>query len=366
MKRYCTNCEMITPSFTSWCSCRESEPGNLSVIFDYGESLGDIEIVRLLRVLRTAAIYEARRKNAKNQYDMILLKVAHNECNEHLKREAVLLSKLAEDRLHPMLPVLLPPYRHTEAAQRPYGKTTFQGETKYYIVYAHAQGDFLRDILTKNPQPWYQHAAWITINLADVVAFIHAKARKLILNLNPDSVLIRFDRDDIPRPLLMDVTLSGDPEEVDFASIEKFAPPAYVAPELLKAAPGASFDGRTDVYGLGLILYEMLAGKPAYTFQLRRDEDVRNTVRTDAPAPLSRSDLAGEVSMIVMSSIDKSVARRQEDVRKFAKALREKFGDVPAERKGRRFPRWIAAAVVGGVLALVVWTVVIAALTPPV
>lgn len=363
MKRYCTKCEMLTASFDSWCSCREADPGNLSVIFDYGESLGDIEIVRMLRVMKTGALYEAKRK-VKNKDQMILLKVAHNACAELIKREAVLLAKLAQAGGHPMLPVISHPYQGVEEKTRPYGKTVFGSETKYYIVYEHAKGDFLRDILIKNAQPWYQHAAWITISLADVVAFTHFKGQQLLLNLSPDTVMVRYDKDNIPRPLLMDLSLAADPSSISVETLLEFAMPAYIAPELLLDGRGGQFGAQTDVYNLGLLLYEMLAGRPAYIYRLRRPEDVLAEIRKNNPPMLNRTDLSGDINMIVHQAIDKSPTRRFEDVRSFAKQLRVKFGEVPVERKGRRIPRQILAAGVALLLILVSWTIFMAVLSP--
>ncbi|MFQ3536438.1 MAG: hypothetical protein SNJ58_11225, partial [Aggregatilineales bacterium] len=174
MKRYCPKSDTITPMFSVWGSSHISEAGELSVIFDYGDCLGDIEITRLIRVMKTAALYEARRRE-KNKLKPILLKVAHNGCEEIIKREAMLMAKLTSMGGHPMLPALQSPYLVGDAnvKQRPYGKVAFGDETKYYIVYGHTEGEFLRDALLKNPQPWYLHAAWLTISVAAAVAFIH-------------------------------------------------------------------------------------------------------------------------------------------------------------------------------------------------
>ncbi|PJF35715.1 MAG: hypothetical protein CUN49_09115 [Candidatus Thermofonsia Clade 1 bacterium] len=361
MKRYCPKSEIVTPLFNVWGADRISEAGELSVIFDYGDWLGDIEIVRLLRILKTSALYEARR-NEQNKPKPILVKVAHNGCEELLKREAVLMAKLTEQGGHPMLPALQPPYLigDSNAVRRPYGKVAFGNETKYYIVYAYAEGEFLRDALIKNPQPWYLHAAWLTISMADVVAFIHHKAQHLVLNLCPDTIMIRYDRDGIPRPMLMDLSLAARPEAIKSDQIEileRYSIAAYIAPELLIDRENGQYGAQTDVYGLGVLLYEMLKGQPPYIYRLRRPEDVRQEVKTQPIPPLDRTDLSGEVNKIVTQAVDKSPARRHKDVRTFAKELRVLFGEVPPERTGwyRGIPRQWLAAGVAVVLLLVAW-----------
>ncbi len=181
MKRVCTICERVSEDGNLWCQEPDCPAGGMPLVFGYGEWLADIEVIRLIRVLKTAALYEARRGKQK-----VLLKVAHDDCQNLLKQEAVTLLQLSQKTQHPMLPVLLPAYQQADLTQRPYGKTVFQNETKYYEVFQYAKGEMLRDTLLKNPQPWYQHAAWLTISLADVLAFIHLQAKKLHLNLNPE------------------------------------------------------------------------------------------------------------------------------------------------------------------------------------
>jgi len=313
----------------------------MPVIFDFGEWLGDIQVLRLLRSLRCSAVYEAQRNDEK-----VLLKVAHNDCQDQLRLEARTLVELAQKTQHPMLPTLLPAYQQADSRQRPYGKTMFRGETKYYTVFEHAEGEFLHDKLLKNPQPWYQHAAWIAIMLSDAIAFMHIQANRLHLNLNPDAIYIREDKASVPRPLLLDLGLLSEPNHVDPNWVKKYAVPGYAAPEMLTAEYPVSQS--SDVYGLGLLLYEMLAGHPAYESAQRRDTDIRNDVIQKAPPPLARTDLSKEIHEIVQQAIHRTPQYRQQDVRVFAKMLRTKFGEVPAEKTRNWNRRLIMIAVVVG------------------
>jgi serine/threonine protein kinase len=342
----------MSPDGNLWCQEPDCPAGDLPIIFDYGEWLGDIQVIRLLRVLRTSAIYEAQRGK-----EMVLLKVAHNNCQDQLRREARTLIDLARIEQNPGLPVLLPAYSQADIGQRPYGKTVFRDETKYYEVFAHIQGEFLRDMLLKNPQPWYQHAAWITVSLANAIAFMHIKAGKLHLNLTPDAIFVRTDQDGIPRPVLLDLGLLGDQQKVDPAWVRQFGVAAYTPPEALASNGPVSY--AADVYGLGLILYEMLAGQPAFRFQQRKEEDIRQIVVKGGVEPLNRTDLSEDIHTTVHQAIDRQPERRQPDVRAFAKLLRTKFGEVPAERK-RSFRRPLLAMVVLLALLSVIITLVLA------
>jgi len=212
-------------------------------------------------------------------------------------------------------------------------------------------------MLLKNPQPWYQHAAWMTISLADAIAFMHLKANKLHLNLSPDTIFVRTDKEGIPRPVLLDLGLLGEQQPLDLVWVQRFGVAAYTPPELLTPNGPATYSA--DVYGLGLLLYEMLAGHPAFRFQQRKEEDIRQAVVKGIAEPLNRTDLSEEIHAIVNQAIERRFDHRQQDVRAFAKLLRQKFGEVPPERK-RSYNRRIAAAVVLIVLVSVIGIMLLA------
>ncbi len=348
MKHICTICQRVSVDGNLWCQEPDCPAGNMPLIFDYGEWLADIQVTRLLCVLRHAAIYEAERAGMP-----LLLKVAHPGCQDQLRREARVLAELAQSQQHPMLPVLLPAYQQADLRQRPYGKTVFKDETKYYIVFEHAEGEFLRDMLLKNPQPWYQHAAWITISLADAIAFLHIKGKRLHLNLSPDVIFVRTDKVGIPRPMLLDLGLLAEPGSiVNPSDVHRYTMPAYVAPEAL--AGNTALSPAADVYGLGIVLHEMLAGQPAFRFANRHDDDVRADVLRGLAQPLARTDLSEEIHGIVHMAVNRAPEQRQQDVRAFAKLLRTKFGEVPAEKKRNWNRRIMAAVVVIALLTIVV------------
>ncbi len=343
MKQICLKCNRTSTDGNLWCQEKDCPAEKAPTIFERGEFLGNIEILELLTVLHSSAIYVAQRNGQK-----VMVKVAHEGFQERLKREAKLLSSFSSKQRHPMLPVLLPAYDQSSLRDLPYGKTVIKGQTKYYLVYEYAEGDILRSLLLKNPQPWYQQVGWIMLSLADVIFLLHQN-QKLHLCLSPEIVLVRFDRQRIPRVLLLDLGVASDAQEILNNWDRRLVPPAYTAPELveMKGKVGPA----TDVYGLGLILYEMLAGCPAYEYAQERAETIYDSILRRMPSGTGRSDLKN-IPQIAERAISKDYASRQKDVLTLAQELQANLPRVPKENKPIQINWRAVAIVVGSALAI--------------
>ncbi|MFG0275022.1 MAG: tetratricopeptide repeat protein, partial [Phycisphaerales bacterium] len=152
--------------------------------------------------------------------------------------------------------------------------------------------------------------------------------------------------------------------------------PAYMSPEQASMSPGA-VDTRSDVYSLGVLLYEMLADTPPFAHErlraatfnefqqiLAQEEPVRPSVRLarpDAGAPdhrLPARRVRGELDWIVMRALEKDRTRRYQSAGAFAADLRRFLAGAPVEAgppsrvyRARKFVRRHRVAV--GAAALV-------------
>src|SRR5207253_10400769 len=147
--------------------------------------------------------------------------------------------------------------------------------------------------------------------LSDVVKFIDgigtglafAHSRGIIhADLKPSNILL--DQND--RAKICDFGIARAPAE-DSDSPQLFATALYVAPERVEGRPASV---PSDVYGLGLVLYEMLVGKPPFTSGnaavLLRD----HVVRPPVPPSHLRPSLPKEVDSIVLKALAKDPALR--------------------------------------------------------
>jgi serine/threonine protein kinase len=218
-------------------------------------------------------------------------------------------------------------------------------------VFAHVKGRTLRDLLLEDPQPWYRHAVWLTLALADAVTLMH-QAGRLHLCLGPEMTLVRRDGNGVSRPVLLDLGAVTAPRDARLHWHRRLAFPACVAPELLQRR-GGRVGAFTDVYGLGLILYEMLAGRPVYPFRLRAEAEITHDVLHSALTAVNRPDLKN-IPKVVERAVSKDYRRRQPDVLALARELQVSVPPVPKERRESRLNWRTVGIVLAAALAVMV------------
>jgi len=137
---------------------------------------------------------------------------------------------------------------------------------------------------------------------------------------------------------------------------------AYMSPEQVLADPLA-LDIRSDVYALGVILYELLASKLPYTTRGKAMHEVVQAIREEDPAPLSSIDRSyrGDIETIVAKALEKDKARRYASATELAGDIRRHLTDVPIVARPpsptyrlRKFARRHKALVTGTALVFLV------------
>jgi eukaryotic-like serine/threonine-protein kinase len=153
--------------------------------------------------------------------------------------------------------------------------------------------------------------------------------------LCPESVLVRFEGDPaVPTILLFDLGIVSTPDNIINFWYKEAVLPAYTAPELLGIRPFADY--RTDVYGVGLILYELLIGQPAFPFRLSNDSEVYEAVKANRRVPMNRIE---DVKPAAILALRFSMANPSERPNNVADALKEllstAFEDTPETKRDR-------------------------------
>jgi serine/threonine protein kinase len=346
MNLVCSHCGLASPDGNLFCPRAECSVRNLVAVFRKGDFFGEFEILNLLQVMRTATVYEAKRRGK-----AVLLKIAHYDdpfgrlmdedygYSGYLIQEAAHLKAIERKKIvHPAMPKLMSPYAKLSPGQEPYGKVMVQGQLRYYLVFDHIKGQFLADYLNDHPQPPHHQAGWLVQTLAQLLLIFHNELQTPHLAITPENVLVRSDADHILRPTLMDfgfTLLQKSPNVSDQSYqlwLSRYLHPAYTASEVLTQL--FRVGERTDVYHLGLILYEVLAGRPVYEHISQTDESIRVAIQDEnPPSLLGRIDLAEDLNYLVDSMVSKDPTFRPDSMAVLIDKLKTFFGRVPHERK---------------------------------
>jgi serine/threonine-protein kinase len=144
-----------------------------------------------------------------------------------------------------------------EKLDHPQVMRVFGGEkrSRIYMVMEWCDGRLLRQILDEGPMP-HERAIRIAIGVLDALEYIHANG-VVHRDLKPENIMVD-DEDNIK---LIDFGIAGDAaaKRLTYANFTAaIGTPNYISPEQVKGKRG---DGRSDIYSIGVILYEMLTGK---------------------------------------------------------------------------------------------------------
>ena len=155
-------------------------------------------------------------------------------------------------------------------------------------------------------------AVRIAVEVANGLAFAHSKGI-VHADLKPSNIL--FDANDAAK--ICDFGIARAPQE-DADTPQLYATAMYVAPERVE---GKSASVQSDLYGLGLVLYEGLVGKPPFTSTnaavLLRDHVVRQPV----PPSHLRPSLPRELDSVALKALAKQPNLRYQKASDFATAL---------------------------------------------
>ena len=144
-----------------------------------------------------------------------------------------------------------------EKLDHPKVMRVFGGEkrSRIYMVMEWCEGRLLRQILDEG-RISHERAIKIAIEVLDALDYIHANG-VVHRDLKPENIMVDAN-DDIK---LIDFGIAGDAaaKRLTYANFTAaIGTPNYISPEQVKGKRG---DGRSDLYSMGVILYEMLTGK---------------------------------------------------------------------------------------------------------
>lgn len=199
------------------------------------------------------------------------------------------------------------------------------------------------------------------VKICDAVA--HAHEQGIIhRDLKPNNILV--DADGQPKIVDFGVARLTDGDisatrQTDMGQL--IGTLASMSPEQALGDP-AELDTRSDVYALGVILYQVLAGRMPYDIRRYAVAEAVRVIREEDPSPLSsiNRNFRGDIETIVGKALEKEKARRYRSVDEMAEDLRRHLRDEPiVARRASAVYRAVKfyrrnRLLVGGTLALII------------
>ncbi|HEY7505170.1 MAG TPA: protein kinase [Gemmatimonadales bacterium] len=229
--------------------------------------------------------------------------------------------------LHPELAVSLGPERFLREIrlaarlQHPHILSVYDsGETggRLWFTMPYIEGESLRDRLRRERQIPIADAVRITREVALALDFAHRHGA-VHRDIKPENILL-VDGQALVADFGIARALGGGDERLTETGLS-LGTPAYMSPE--QAAADKSVDARTDIYSLGIVLYEMLAGEPPFAAPTAQAMIARRMMESPRPLREVRETVPEGVAQAAVRALAKSPADRFATAAEFARALEE-------------------------------------------
>ena len=182
-----------------------------------------------------------------------------------------------------------------------------------FIVMAHYQGETLKQRLERGPLS-VDEAVDVAAQVAEGLAKAHAQG-VVHRDIKPGNLMLT---DDGVKILDFGLAKFADALQLTIAG-STLGTVAYMSPEQARAE---ETDARSDIWAVGIVLYEMLAG--AVPFKGTYAEAIAHAIRTDPAPPIARADTALPEALlaIITRALQKDPADRYQSARELARDLR--------------------------------------------
>jgi serine/threonine-protein kinase len=223
-------------------------------------------------------------------------------------------------------------------------------EVLYYYVMPFVEGETLRERLARSGPLPVPESVRLTAEIADALAKAH-KAGVVHRDIKPENILLADGH-----ALVMDFGVAKAVSDATgrqglTSAGMSLGTPAYMAPEQVAADPRT--DHRADLYALGLVAYEMLAGGSPYAATTPQQQMTAHLTQAPVPIERRRPDCPPALAALVMRCLSKNPDERWQSAEDVVTRLGTVETTTP-RRVSWWTPRRIGVLVGAGILLVAV------------
>jgi serine/threonine-protein kinase len=186
-----------------------------------------------------------------------------------------------------------------------------------YYVMPVVEGESLRDRLDREKQLPLDDALSIAREVADALSYAHSRG-VIHRDIKPENILLESGHAVVADFGIARAVSAAGGEKLTGTGMA-IGTPQYMSPE--QAAGEKDLDGRSDLYSLGCVLYEMLAGQPPFTGPTVESVIHQHLMAIPPPVTQLRPSVPPEVVAALQRALAKAPADRFNPVAQFAVAL---------------------------------------------